>query len=93
MAQIKADTTKMINCGNEIMQLSIEIGQDINTLFTRLQKMPFSTGEWTGKAAQAFATNLNKEKIQYVQLKNSLYDIGKYLVEGGRELENELRRM
>lgn len=93
MAQIEADTNKMRECGNDIMQLAIEIGEQFNNLFNRIQNMPVKTGEWTGVAASTFVSSVLSEKAQYMQLKDELYNYGKYLVEGSNDLESEIRSL
>lgn len=93
MAQIEADTNKMRECGNDIMQLAIEIGDQFNNLFNRIQNMPVKTGEWTGVAASTFVSSVLAEKAQYMQLKDELYNYGKYLVEGANDLESEIRSL
>ncbi len=93
MAEIKVDTVKMRECGNDIMQISNEIGSELDNLFERLTNMPTKTFEWTGSAAQAFATRAKYEKIQYVELKNSLYQYGKYLVEQANRLDSRIIKL
>lgn len=93
MAEIKVDTIKMRECGNDIMQISNEIGSELDNLFDRITKMPIKTFEWTGLAAQAFASKAKLEKIQYVELKNSLYQYGKYLVEQANRLDGRISKL
>jgi len=91
MAKLDIDTRKMRECGNEIMKLSISVGDDINNLFDRIQNIPTVTCEWVGQAAEAYASRAKKEKLVYLQFKDILYSYGKYLVDGAEELENEAR--
>lgn len=91
MAKLDIDTRKMRECGNEIMKLSISIGEDFTKLFDRIQNMPITTGEWVGQAAVAYANRAKYERMLYLQFKDVLYNYGKYLVDGAEELENEAR--
>lgn len=90
MAKLDIDTKKMRECGNEIMKLSISVGEDISKLFDKIQNMPI-TGEWIGESAIAYANRARYEKMLYLQFKDVLYNYGKYLVDGAEEFENEAR--
>lgn len=91
MAKLDVDTQKMRECGNEIMKLSISIGDDINKLFDRIQKMPTNTCEWVGESAEAYVSRAKNEKLQYLQFKDVLYSYGKYLVNSADILEQSVR--
>lgn len=93
MAKIKANTTKMRECGNDIMTISNEIGTEFNNIFDRISNMPTSTFEWTGESANAFVLKANSEKVQYMQLKDVLYNYGKYLVDCANNLDNEITNL
>lgn len=95
MAEIKVDTVKMRDCGNDIIQISLELGEEFELLFEKLQNIPIKTYEWTGAGAMAFASRAGQEKIQYMNFKNDLYKRGKFLVDYANYLEsniNSLRR-
>lgn len=93
MAEIEVNTTKLRECGNDIMSIANSLENDINDLFDRINNMPVNTYEWTGEAAMAFAKRAKLEKQQYIELKNCLYKYGKYLVECSTNLENDIRSM
>lgn len=93
MAEIKVDTVKMRECGNNIMQISLEIGEEFDQLFERLQNIPTKTFEWTGASAQAFASRAIQEKPQYMNLKNDLYKRGKFLVDYSNYLESNIESL
>lgn len=87
MAEIKVDTAKLKECGKDIMTLTTELNEVLFSLFDRINKMPTTTGEWTGNAAKEFVYKLNIEKKYYVALKNNIYKYGKILYEGAFDLE------
>lgn len=90
MAEIKVDTLKMRECGNDIMQVSLELGEEFELFFEKLQNIPVKTYEWTGVGALAFADRAGKEKFQYMNLKNDLYKRGKFLVDYANYLESNI---
>lgn len=92
MSKIEIDTSKVKECGNNIMNLSIEINDDLNNLFSHIQKMPYNTCEWVGNAAEQYASSIVKDKIVYVQLKDIIYSMGKYLVDSATEIESNVDR-
>ena len=90
MAEIKVDTQKMRDTGTEIMEISIQLNQEFQTLYDRLANMPYQTKEWTGLAAVEFAKAAKGEKCQCFQLKESIYKLGKHLVDEAEFLEKEI---
>ncbi len=93
MAEIKVDTVKMRECGNDIMRISNEIGNEFDNLFNRLINMPTKTFEWTGMAAKSYASKMKTEKSEYIQLKNNLYNYGKYLVDCANNLDGKISNL
>ncbi len=92
MANINVDTTKMRECGEDIMELSNELGENFEQLFTRLANMPAKTFEWVGSSANNFAITTNIEKSDYVKLKNNIYMLGKHLVESADSLDETIKK-
>lgn len=90
MAEIKVDTKKMRECGSQMIDISLNLGEEFNNLFERLANIPYKTKEWSGEAAVAFAERSKSEKAQYVQLKETIYKMGKHLVEQADYLDNEI---
>lgn len=87
MAEIKVDTVKLKECGKDIMNLTSELNDVLFSLYERINKMPTTTGEWTGNAAKTFVANLNIEKKYYLALKNNIYNYGKLLYDSAYALE------
>lgn len=79
MAEIKVDTVKLKECGKDIMILSKNLNEILDSLYDRVTKMPTVTNEWTGNSAQQFVSNLNKEAKYYTALNNNIYKYGKIL--------------
>lgn len=92
MANIDLDTDKIRSNGNDIMKLSIELNDVFVELFNRINNMPIKTAEWTGPAARAFAEKVNAEKIQYFELKETLYKFGNILVNSADDFDNAIRK-
>ena len=91
MVNIKADTNKMRNHGNEMMALATSIGNDFNLLFERLSNMPTRTFEWTGKSAETYARRSIQTKRQYMLIKDELFKRGQLLVAFAEMLEADIR--
>ena len=87
MAEIKVDTLKLKECGKDIMNLSTELNEVLLSLYDRLNKMPVSTGEWTGNSAGEYVQKLNIEKKYYLGLKNNIYKYGKLLYDTAYQIE------
>lgn len=92
MANINVDTSKMRECGENIMELSNELGENFEQLFTRLTNMPAKTFEWVGSSANNFSMIANIEKSDYVKLKNNIYRFGKHLVESANSLDESIKK-
>ncbi len=89
MAEIKIDTIKMRDCGNRMMELSLSLNEDFKLLFDKLSNV--SNHEiWTGEASIAFANRANAEKNQYFQFKDTIYKLGRHLVDDADNFEKEI---
>ena len=93
MATINVDTVKLKECGKDIMTISTEIGNELENLFERIAQMPTVTKEWVGQGAIAYAQKAQAEKIQYMQLKDTLYNYGKYLVDCSNKIDTEVNNI
>ena len=91
MANLNVDTTKLREAGNEIIKLSNEFNSNVNDLFDRLVKMPIVSNEWVGESAQEFSRIANVEKIDYMNLRKSLYSYGKFLVDTAEDIERAIQ--
>ena len=93
MAEINVDTVKLKECGKDIMALTTELKEVLFSLYNRIDKMPSTTGEWTGNAAKDFVYRLNIEKKYYLALNNNIYKYGKILYESAYNLEQVTKEL
>lgn len=91
MAEINVDTLKLKECGSDIMALSTELNNVLFSLYDRINKMPSTTKEWTGNAANEFVYRLNIEKKYYLALNNNIHRYGKLLYESAGDLEQAVK--
>lgn len=91
MANLYVDTIKLKESGNEIIKLSNEFNSNVNDLFDRLVKIPTVSLEWVGESALEFSRIANVEKIDYINLKNNLYNYGKFLIDTAEEIESAMQ--
>lgn len=90
MAEIKVDTGKLSNCGKEIMELSNDLNESFDGLFNRIDNILTETHEWTGDAAIKFVEKIDKEKIDYFEMKDTIYAYGKYIESSAEELDKAI---
>ncbi len=86
------DTDKIKKCGNDIINLSNDLSDIIETLYSRISNMPVTTGEWVGESAKNFAVKSNKEKVDAVELKNKIFSFGNTLIECAEKYEIEANK-
>lgn len=91
MTDLNIDTAKLKEAGKDIINLSMELNSNINDLFDRLVKIPTVSLEWVGAGAMEFSRIANAEKIDYINLKNCLYNYGKFLVDTAEDMERTIR--
>ena len=93
MKQINVDTVKIRECGKDIMELSIELNEIINTMFNRINNMSNASGEWIGTSANDFIQLAKIDRIQYLNMKDSIYTSGKYLVDYANTMERVINEV
>lgn len=81
MAKIDFDTLKIKEIGNDIIELSGELNNALESLYSRMENMPTKTKEWIGKSANDYVKILKKEKERYMDFKDTICDYGEYLVD------------
>ena len=73
MANVKVDTKKMQEMGNDIIRLSLEFNEAINMLYSRISSINSENNSaWVGSGASEFVRRALIEKKQYVTLKDQL---------------------
>lgn len=91
MANVLVDTKKIQEAGNDIIRLTEELNEAINTLYSRISSVNSYSGGWTGTSAEEFIRKSNIEKKQYVELKNQLFNCGKFLLNTADRYETTVR--
>lgn len=95
MENINIDTKKIRECGQDIMNLSVELNEIITLLFNHINTLSSKTGEWQGSSATKFIEYAGVDKIQYLKMKEAIYQSGKYLTTYADSMErviNEVKR-
>lgn len=90
MTKIDIDTTKMKECGTDMITLSLELKEQINGLFDALLA---SKNYWIGESNEIFLNHVNIEKIQYYKFANSLYKEGKFILESAQKIEEKIKEL
>lgn len=80
MKTANIDTVRIRECGQEIVELSKGMNTLVNELFDRICKMS-DRGIWIGESANQFISEAQIDKIQYLNMKDSIYNYGKYLID------------
>jgi len=88
MTEINVNTKSMIDAGNDIIAIANEIGEIVEEMFTRIERMPTVTKEWVGSSAEAFVQSARSDKQEYLNLKSALVYYGKVLVNCGQNYDN-----
>lgn len=92
MTQINIDTTKIRECGTEIIELSKEMNEIITIMFNRISNIT-TTGEWIGVSAASFIEEAKIDKIQYLNIKNNIYSYGKFLLDYADTMEQKINEV
>lgn len=88
MANINVDTSKLRECGKDLMGLTSELNELLNSMYSEIEKMP-----WTGNAANEFKRKLNLEKMQNIALKDNLYSYGKLLYNAADKIDVSINKV
>lgn len=92
MGYIMMDTEKVKKHGQDLMTLSNNLNEQLNGLFRELENLE-RMGVWIGSASQAYSAKARSEKIQYYNLKDSIYKDGKTTYNAGVYMETEMRKL
>lgn len=77
--QIDIDTNIVRSASSQLLNKYMEYYQSMNSIFSKIGDMPVSTGEWTGTAANRFASNAGVESKQYYKLASNMKDYAIFL--------------
>lgn len=89
----EVDTIKMRECGQSIIDISNELNELFDGLFSRISNMPIKTFEWVGDSANAFVKTSKIDKIQYLTFDNEIYKLGKFLVDNSYYIEQDISKV
>ena len=93
MASLDVDTVKMRECGQEIIDITRNLNEQFNGLFSRISNIPLNTHEWVGESANEFVKLSKIDKAQYINFNNELYKLGKMLIDYSYYIENDIERI
>lgn len=88
MANINVDTVKLRECGKDIMSLTSELTELLNSMYSEIEKVA-----WTGYAANEFKKKINIEKVYNIALKDNLYNYGKLLYNAADQIEASINKI
>lgn len=91
MASIKANTTKMIDCGTDIVKKANECSVILDEVFDKLVNI--NSFAWSGDTAKKYAANTIAKKTEYKRLVQSLANYGNVMKNLGIKLEDIIRKM
>lgn len=81
MGSLNVDTNKLRESGQDIIDLTRELSEEFEALFSRITNMSTRTLEWVGPSSEQFIKRTNMEKIQYTKIVQTLNKYGKMLTE------------
>lgn len=90
---VKVDTVKMRDAGNDILKYVNELKDLYNSMFLRIENIPESTHEWEGRSCNLYVESVRKEKIKYLSYLINLYKYGKFLIDSAEEYEKLIREI
>ena len=93
MANIKVDTKKIKNAGNDIKDLSYEFINLINSFYSRINKIPTATHEWVGDESLTYVKMCMSEKENYLRFADSLKSLGNNLVDFSDKIDDTIREV
>lgn len=89
---INIDTEKVKKSGQDIVRLSEELNEIIESMYYKICNMPTLTGEWVGGAAELFVKQANIiEKKDALDVKQTLKKFGNELINCAEKYEIEIK--
>ena len=87
MAISHINTTEVANIAHDMLKLTEELDETINTLYKLLTEVPDVTQEWVGGQAQFYFNKVATEKQQYLDLSNQIKAIANELNATSNEMQ------
>lgn len=92
MANIDCDTKKIKSCGEDIVTLSDEFNQLIETLFKRIDNINKIDDGWHGEDANKYVETVLKDKDIYTTFYEQLKDYGNKYIKAAEILETAIKK-
>ncbi len=92
MANIDCDTKKIKSCGEDIITLSEEFNQLIETLFKRIDSINKIDDGWHGLDADRYVNMVLKDKDIYTLFYEQLKDYGNKYIKAAEIIDNTIRK-
>ena len=86
MAKLTADGNKLVECGEEIINLSHEYTNLINDLFEEITNI--EKNAWSGKSASIYSQSALLDKANYLTFGNYLKCYGSAIKNAGVNINN-----
>lgn len=90
IVNLNTDTKKLKEAGTNIVDLSFELLDVINSFYDRIGNIPTKTREWVGKESLSYTKLCISEKDEYVKFINSLKLVGENLILFSNDFENRI---
>ena len=81
------DSTTLYENGKKFLKLVDELENNIDYIYNRMDKMPFITGEWQGKAVSKFLNGTKKDKKEIKSFITALRNYGNNLIKQAEKIE------
>ena len=76
---IKIDSLKIKEAADDVVRLTGEINEIIETIYETIANIQKVDGGWTGNAAEVFIRNAMIEKGNIIAFKNAILEFGQFL--------------
>lgn len=92
MAITYVNTEEVNDIARDIMDLSQELNDEINNLFSRFADVPMVTQEWIGNQANYYFNRISSDKKQYTEFIGKIRNIGNELNKNVYEIDSCIRK-
>ena len=90
MANIKANGTEIVSCGDEIIRLTNSYKTEINKMFDLLSKL--NVKAWSGSSADNYVGKLYSNKVLFTNFANNLEMYGKVIKNTGENINRIIEK-
>lgn len=93
MANIKIESKKIKDAGKDIVELSYDFINLVNSFYNRIGKIPTATHEWVGEESLTYVKMCLSEKEDYLKFADSLKSLGNSLVDFSDKVEERTKEV